>query len=617
MIHFKLVVVVVFICFQSWSVAGQERKFGDVTIAELEEKADEVFPEAPAAILYRDIDFAYGNALKVHERIKIYNSDGFEYSDWIIRFDNIRGLKAATYNLVDGKIETVKVSKDGIFKEEVSEDEEISKLTFPRVTKGSIIEIKYKVTFIGLSEFYSQSSLPIKYQRFKIYNGYSGSLSIRQNQYVKLPIRRVDEATSSLFIGEDIPPLNKENFVTNVNNHRGKILMQHHGTGYQQTWSNVAKSYANAEWFGRQLKKGDALYKKDLQQLLKDEADTLAIAKKIDRYVKETIEWDQGYSRGSEYVKTIYRDKKGDSGDINLLLVHMLRSVGLKADPILVATKRKGWVMYPQVNAFNMVLATIKINGKRYLLDGSQKNAAFGQVPLRYINDKGLIIFEDGSHLLYPIALKKQSAITSIANATLNLEELSVSGTVKRRLTNYQALNHREFYQDLKEETYEESLNDIDLFEVENLETKDVDNPDKPISIAFDFTHSDYVEKIGEKLYLEPLLIWGLKENKFNEENRLYPIDLEYPSTLKYIINYTIPDGYAIESLPEAKMVKMEEGISALQFNIQQRANQLQVIFSLEFKHYLIPANYYPALQALYGEFVKISKSKIVLSKIK
>jgi len=613
--NFKLIVFLVFICFQNGSVLGQEREFGDVTVAELEEKQDAVFPDASAVILYRDIDFAYGNVLKVHERIKIYNSEGFEYSDWIIRFDNIRGLKAATYNLVDGKIETVKVSKDGIFKEEVAEDEEISKLTFPRVQEGSIIEIKYKVTFIGISEFYSQNSLPIKYQRFKIYNGHYGSLSIRQNQYVKLPIRRIDEATSSTFIGENIPPLKKEGFVTNVNNHRGKILMQHHGTGYKQTWANVAKSYNNAEWFGRQLRKGDALYKRDLQNLLKDETNMLAIAKKIDRYVKETITWNQSYSRGSEYVKTIYRDKEGDSGDINLLLVHMLRSVGLKADPMLVATKRKGWVMYPQVNAFNMVLATIEIDGERYLLDSSQKNAAFGQVPLRYINDKGLILFEDGSHLLYPIVLKEPSTITSITNATLNVEDLSVRGNVKRRISKYKAYQHREFYQDLKEETYEEYLNDIDLFQVNNLETKNVENPEKPISIAFDFTHTDYVEKIGDKLYFEPLLIWGLKENKFNEEDRLYPIDLEYPFVQKYIINYTIPEGYKIESLPDAKLVKMEEDISALQFNIQQRANQLQVIFSLELKHYLIPANYYPALQALYGEFVKISKSKIVLSK--
>ncbi len=613
---FTSVIVFIFISCQYWVVSSQERKFGDVTAAELEEKGDVFFPDAPAVILYRDIDFAYGNALNVHERIKIYNSEGFEYSDWIIRFDDIKGLKAFTYNLVDGKIEKTKVSKDGIFKEEISEDEEISKITFPKVKEGSIIEIKYKVIFIGLSTLYSQSSLPIKYQRFKIYNGYYGSLSIRQNQYVKLPIRRVDEATSSLFIGENIPPLNEEDFVANVNNHRGKILMQNHGTGYQQTWSNVAKSYNNAEWFGRQLKKGDALYKKDLENLLKGETDTLTIAKKIDRHVKQTIEWDKGYSRGSEYVKSVYRDKKGDSGDINLMLVHMLRSAGLNADPILVATKRKGWVMYPQVNAFNMVLATIKINGKRYLLDGSQKNAAFGQVPLRYINDKGLIIFKDEGHMLYPIALEEASTITSIVNAKVNVEDLSVYGDVKRRISEYEALNHRDFYQDLKQDTYEESLNKLDLFDVKNLELKDVEDPEKPISIAFDFAHKDYVEKIGDKLYFEPLLIWGLKENKFNEENRLYPIDLEYPFVHKYIINYTIPQGYEIESLPEARLIKMENDISTMEFNIQQRSNQLQVIFSLHFKHYLIPADYYPALTAMYSEFLNISKSKIVLSKI-
>lgn len=609
-----LALAIIFLNFITISLA-QERKFGDVTVAELEEKSDVVFPDEAAVVLYRDIDFSYGNSLHVHERIKIYTSEGFDNSDWTIRFDDVKALKAATYNLENGKIVTEKVSGKGIFKEKISEEEEISKLTFPSVKEGSIIELKYKVIFIGLSTLYSQGYLPIKHQRIKIENGYYGNLSIRENQYVKLPIERLDVAAGTLFVGENIPPLREEEFVTNVNNHRGKILMERHGVTYQQTWSSVAERYYDAEWFGKQLRKGDALYKKDLKILLGDETEQLAIAKKIDRYVKDTIKWNNKYSRGSEYVKTIYRDGEGDSGDINLLLVHMLQSKGLEAYPILIATKSKGWIMYPQMNAFNAVLAAVKIDGKQYLLDGSQKNAAFGQIPLRYVNDKGLILYDDGSHELYPITVTEPSKNTLIVNVVLNLEELSVSGTVKNQLTNYKAFEHREYYKDLKNETYEEVLNKIDFFTATKIEKKFDENPEKPIATSFNFKIEDYLEQINDSYYLEPLLIWGLKENKFIEEDRLYPIDFDYPFTENYIINFKIPEGYKIESLPDPKLIKMEDDIGSMLFNIQQRGNEIQVLFTLNFNHYLIPADYYPAIKELYSEYFKISKSKIVLSK--
>ena len=113
------------------------------------------------------------------------------------------------------------------------------------------------------------------------------------------------------------------------------------------------------------------------------------------------------------------------------------------------------------------------------------------------------------------------------------------------------------------------------------------------------------------------MLIWGLKENKFIEEDRLYPIDFEYPFTENYIINYKIPEGYTIENLPEPKRIRMEKDIGSMLFNIQQRGNEIQVLFTLNFNHYLIPADYYPAIKTLYSEYFNISKSKIVLSKIK
>ncbi|QIE60369.1 DUF3857 domain-containing protein [Rasiella rasia] len=609
-------VTLIFITFFQISLS-QERKFGDVTISELETTKDDFFEDASAVILYRNINFEYGKALEVHERIKIYNSEGFEHSNWTISFDGIRGLKAATYNLENGKIKVTKVTKDGIFKEEVSEDTEISKLTFPNIKEGSIIELKYRVTFIGFSTLYTQMGIPIKYEHISVSNGYYGNLSVRQNQYVELPIKRVKSAQTDIFIGENVPGLKKEKFVGNIDNHRGSIHMERHSVAYQQTWTNVAKKYYNIEWFGAQLRNGDALYKKDLELLLAGETDTLKMVKKIERFVKNKVEWDKTYSRGSNYVKTVYRENKGDTGDINMLLIHMLKAAGIRANPIAVATKRKGWVKYPNFNAFNTVLCVVDVDKTRYILDASQRKAGFGQLPLRYINGVGLLVDTDtGEFALQEVEIQKPSKNTLLVTAAIAEDQISMKGTVKKQITNYYALNHREYYSDLGVETYEEALNNKDLLSVENVVKKDVENPEKPIAISYNFTYNDYIEEIGDNLYFEPLLFLGVEENIFNEEDRLYPIDLEHPYAENYIITFDIPEGYQIESVPDPRIIKLEHDVGFLKFNIQDRGSQIQVLFNLDIKEHLIPADFYPALQALYGEYVTISKSKIVLSKI-
>ncbi|MDX1462760.1 MAG: DUF3857 domain-containing protein, partial [Marinirhabdus sp.] len=480
-----------FLAFASSISVAQERKFGDVTKEELAATSDDVFPDESAIILYREIEFEYGKTLWVHERIKILNKEGFDYSDWTISFDDIRQLKAVTYNLVDGKIEETKVGKQSIFVEEVDKDNEISKLAFPNVKEGSIIELKYKVIFIGLSALYTQMKLPIKYERISVSNGYYGQLSVRQNQYVQLPIKRLQAAQTDIFVGENVPGLKDEEFVGNINNHRGSILMELHRTNYVQTWTEVAKKFYEAEWFGAQMRNGDALYKKDLESLLAGVTDTLTMVKMVDRYVKDKIEWDQTYSRGTEYVKSVYRDEKGDSGDINLLLVHMLKSLGIRADPILVATKNKGWVNYPKAEEFNAVLCAVDVGNMRYILDGSVKETAFAQLPLRYINGTGLIVRTDAPGFdLQEVTIVQPTNQMVIATANIHPEKLAVSGNVNQRLTNYFALSHRRKYTDVGQNRYANYLSDVSLLNVSNITDENFDDINEPIKLSYDYEQS-------------------------------------------------------------------------------------------------------------------------------
>ena len=596
---------------------AQKIKFGDVTRADLTQERDPTFPEADAILLYKGMELDYGRSLKLHERVKIYTADGFDYSNWEIPYDNLRALKATTYTLEDGKVKRTKVTSENIFVDQVSEDYKIRKITFPNVKEGSIIEISYTVPFVGFYSLYTQHFIPIKKLRININNPNRAEIDIQENPFVELPIQRIETDFDYLFTGSDIPALRREKYVTNIDNHRGQLIIEIFGQmRYRKyTWSYLAVYLNRLEWFGGQLKRGEYFYRKELEAVLGNETDPLKKAQLIDAYVKRVMKWNETYSRGSESIRKAFVDKEGDSGDINLLMTAMMRSVGLDANPMLIATKNWGWVMYPRIRSFNTLITAVNIDGEMYLLDGSRKLLGFGELPLSYVNGNGFIVKEDGSSINYPTHIKKHSRNTLIISADLDVDDLSVKGSAKKQITGYYAWIHRLRYGNTREESYKETMDRIDLFSIDNVEKTDFENAPKPIKIDYDFTYSDYLEEIGDRLYFQPLLHCDLDENRYNEKDRLYPVDLEHPYVQTFIINFSIPEGYAVESLPEPKRAVMPDKKGSLTFKSSQQGDKVQISLTIKINEGLLPPEYYESLKGLYNEYANISKSKIVLVK--
>ena len=608
-----------FLCFTlvTYSITSQGIKFGDVTIDDLKQSRDPVFMESDAVLLYKGIYLDYGRELKVHERVKIFTAEGFDYSNWEIPFENIRALKATTYTLEKGSIDRTEVTSKNIFVDKVSDNEEIKKIFFPNVKEGSIIEIKYTVPFVGLYSIYTQHFIPIKNLRVNINNPNRAEIDVQQNPFVELPITMAKTDYNYLFTGTDIPALRHEKYVANINNHRGLLIVELFGQDrYRKyTWTYLAVYLNRLEWFGGQLKRGQYFYRRDIERALGDETDPLKKATILDAYLKEVMTWDRTYSRGSESIRKAYVDKKGSSGDINLLLTAMLRSAGLDANPMLIATKSRGWVKYPRLYSFNTVAAAVKIEDKMYLLDASRKELGFGELPLSYINGNGFIVKEDGSSINYPTRIEKPSRNILLVSADINVDDLSISGSVKKQISKYYAWVHRLRYGNTREESYKETMEGIDLFTVDNMEKIDFDNAPKPIRINYDFTYSDYVEQIGDRLFFQPLLHCDLDENRYNEKERMYPVDLEHPYVEKFIINFNIPEGYKVESLPESKKVLMEDNLGSLTFKSSLQDEKIQISLDINIRESLIPPEYYESLKGLFNEYANVSKTKIVLIK--
>jgi hypothetical protein len=597
---------------------AQEYVFGKVGTAILEETQDSVFKDAPAKVVYRRIVLNYGKELEIHERIKIYNEDGFEYSNWEIPFPEISYLQAYTYNLEDGIVEKTHVKKNSIFKEEVQGDYEITKIPFPKVKKGSVIEIKYKVKNIRSREIPIQSELPIQNFRLVVQN-VKKWMDFKQNPNNTLAI--VEEDTKNekvkIFSGKNIPPVKVESFVNNLDNYRGKMFIKSVSeTTVDEKWSEIAGFYNNSHYFGEQLKV-KPYFHKDILHLIKDKRDTLGTAKIIYKYLQNTIEYDDRYSTGVYNISEKYKDKKASKGAINLMLTSILRYLGYKANAMVVACRHRGELLFPEERMFNATVCSLQIGTVFYVMDASEKHLKFGLIPIDLMNDYGLVILEDGGSISYPTRDTQASVSNAIVTTKLNLEDNSAYGNARNRVTNHLAWQYRKYAEDAEELVMKDALEQISpSLEIDAFEELISEDSEDAVDFSYNFIYKDAVEEIAGKLYVSPFLFLGSTNNKFEETERLYPIDLEFPEKEVFTITFHIPEGYTLESLPENKNIVLAENLGSLTFVASKQQQLMQLRLSVQINYSFIPASYYSSLQTLFDEYTKISNSKIVLSKI-
>ena len=259
-------------------LSAQDYDFGKISNAEVQEKYHPKDSASSAAILYRneDVSFYFSSnegfiqQREVHERIKIYNKDGFEWATKKIYLyqgtgqrETLSGLKGFSYNMVDGKIEKDKLKSDGKFVEDYNEFTKISSFTLPNVKEGTVIEYKYKVTSprISIDDIIFQFSIPVNKLDIRIatpeYYVYKNQLNFRAkfrpkvNETFKNTSTPSDYTINILNINEEhVPAIRPEAFAGSINNYRGKMAMELTATlnnmkilnkTYSTTWEDVSK----------------------------------------------------------------------------------------------------------------------------------------------------------------------------------------------------------------------------------------------------------------------------------------------------------------------------------------------------------------------------------------
>ncbi|MBZ4037192.1 DUF3857 domain-containing protein [Flavobacterium sp. 17A] len=642
---------------------AQKYELGKVTVAELEEKIHPVDSSAPAAILFKKgkTVFTYNDkvgfsATHTYEfKIKIYKKEGLKWADQKVHYyvgyqnlneDLLEFSNAATYNLENGKVVKTKLENQGTFKKKLNEYWNEKTITLPNVKVGSVIEYKYVLKSENIGEFPDfdfQFDIPVNYFEYKtefpefyIYktllvgnskiesdskfsNG-SQSFANEYGQTRNLTYKQID----AFYSGKNIPALLIEPYINNLENYRGTIKHELERIRMPEqpvkdltiTWEGVATSIFKDDNFGKELSKKDFLLD-DVKKLLTNVESLEERTNIIFKFVQNKMNWNEINSCFSKKgIEKAYKEQTGNVAEINFILINMLKLAGVDANPVLVSTIENGIPVYPTRTGFNYLIASAEIDGKQILLDASRKYTSPNILPLNVLNWKGRLIKSDGSSKeigLVPIrASKENSSISAVINANGKID-----GKIRIQRTDYDAYNFRIQNATKNQENYieklEQQLGDLKIsdYAVTNKNT----NLSDPITEIFAFETNNFVESIGGKLFVNPMLFFSKTKNPFTQEKRQMGIYFGYPNQEKILVNLEIPEGYVVETLPKPAKYTFQDNSIIVMMNVMNEGNKIQFSFSKEINGSIFAAEDYESLKMLFQSMIVSLDQKIVLKK--
>jgi transglutaminase-like putative cysteine protease len=664
----------------SFVVLSQNYKFGRVSEEELSQQQHSSYPDADAAVLYREYktyyDFSQGDGFTVYtevfERIKIYNPQGFEWGSKTIplynssnKKEDLVSLKAYTYNLQDGDIEKTKLDKDNIFEKKASNFLRFNEFTMPALQSGSVIEYEYKVSspFLALEDIELQYTIPIDKEvveitvpEYFVYKNYGNPQAIlsytfeKNSGEKKITLRgRSGVGTVDYVQGNfgnsrsaqdrnvsykediysleesNIPPLPKESYVDNLKNYQARSIWE---LAYINDPNGVPDEYLSTDWeavtesiyknsdFVNQIEKTN-YYEEDLAPILANASSPEEIMGSLLTFVKTKVAWN-GYTGyyAQNGVKSAYNTGEGNTADINLMLVGMLRSAGLEANPVLVSTVDNGIPVYPTRKGFNYVIASVLHNGQMYLMDATDSYSNVNLLPRRAMNWQGRLIRADGTSNwvgLYPGYTSED-----VVYAQAEIKGNSLETNVRERLNGHFAHGYRNKYNNVPNSERAQGIqNTAEDLTIIDFEATNVENLDPNITLRYAATSNLLAEQIGNELYLSPMLFFATKENPFKSDNRAYPIFFEYPKSHKYVINIKYPEGYTVTSLPESIKANLANNMGSYSYILQDTGAQaIQLSVTLELNAPIILPEDYQYIKALFSQIVEKENEKVVLTKV-
>ncbi|MBI1804596.1 MAG: DUF3857 domain-containing protein [Ignavibacteriae bacterium] len=521
------------------------------------------------------------------------------------------------------------------------------RFTFPSVEKGCIVEYRYtKKTQRGFwyDTWYIQNYLPTLRNeyvltvpivlmdkqwglgwtwRYKSYNYPDLPQPVQspvKNERVLEKLSKRDKVSFTWSL-KDIPAFEEE---VNMPPHSLHMAYVRFSLSEWANWDNIAAWYYNRVF--------------DPQLIITDQIKTLAerlTGGSISE--SEKIQNIYKYIQGVRYVaielgagslqptvpQLVLMRQYGDCKDKAILLISLLRSVGVTAKPILVLTASEG-VLDPEFPTWNFNHMIVKAEGRdhhTYWIDPTVNYCGLGELPWQDEGIDVLVLNENGTASIEhtPNASCDQNVTT--IEVAVNVDPLhETTFKVKMTYKGEKNFRSRALFSDYTEKELRDYCKELIVDDYLNATVKscsfsNFDSLSCDLTLSFDFTVPDALRKQGDLYFLsiDPFKLFT-DMSWLAKEKRIYPIDLEYPFTVKKRIAVNYPqENFMVRNIPEKIQLSNDDMVYKNDFS-SGGDHQLIEEESFSVRQPYIPAQKYAEVRKLFETVKSRSTEKLIFT---
>ena len=116
-------------------------------------------------------------------------------------------------------------------------------------------------------------------------------------------------------------------------------------------------------------------------------------------------------------------------------------------------------------------------------------------------------------------------------------------------------------------------------------------------------------------IYINPFVTGAFESNPFKLPTREYPVDFGSNVEKVYMFKLSIPEGYAIDEMPQSKMWMLPGNSGKYMYNVSQSGNTINITSNFQINKPLFLTEEYPDLRAFYNVVIAKQAEQIVLKK--
>ncbi|MGA2649362.1 MAG: transglutaminase domain-containing protein [Terracidiphilus sp.] len=430
----------------------------------------------------------------------------------------------------------------------------------------------------------------------------------------------------------DVPAIPKEAYAPPLESQIQQVNFYYSATFVQkeywqrqmQYWLKDANQYTNSS----------GAVKNAADELTSGAGTPLDKAKKLYDVVQKLENTDYSSKSGFRFyssnvpagsVDKVLENKSGDSMQIALLYLALVRAAGLNARPERIASRDRHifTVDFLNDNQLDAVVVGITIDGKEIVVDPGEKFAPFQTLGWAHSGAGGVAMTADGKieTVFTPVPPNTDNTQVRVGKLTVNPDG-TVAGTLRVGFVGQEALHWRQLALKTEAANLNQEMEHLlrskapDGVELHLDRIAALDDPTKQLVAVVTVT-GPLATHAGSHLVLPRLFFDTKTANPFpSADVRMLPVDMHYPAQEQEQITYVLPAGYAVEGTPADANTKWLEN-AAYQLRSKVDAGTITTVRILARGFTMLDAKDYGALRNFYDQVAVSDRQQIVLTMAK